>query len=129
MAKASEKKGQPSRFDVALEWTMAGLGLAFVIGAVVVVGKGALAPQAAAVVEVRETARRATPQSLVIDVEVANRGDETAAAVEIEATAGGDTAAATIDYVPGRSRREASLSLPPGATGPIQLAAKGWAAP
>lgn len=128
-AKTRQPERKPSRFDAVLEWTVAGLGLAFIVGSVALVGKGALDPASPAAPEVRETGRRLTPQGLIIEVEVLNRGEETAAAVEIQAIAGSRTATATIDYLPGRSRRPAALALPPDTTEPVQLSATGWSAP
>jgi len=117
--------------DRALQVGMAGIGAILLIGALVVIVLGALGPNNPAFVEVVERERAVLAGRTRVEVEAVNRGDDTAASVVVVGTASGDrTASATLDYVPGHSRRAATLTFA-GDLGsePVTLETEGWIDP
>ncbi|WGM31542.1 hypothetical protein [Brevundimonas sp. NIBR11] len=133
MARKTSKASGPtlSRNERLLQIVMAGLGAALLFGALGVVLHGALGPATPPTFEVTEAGRSAVGDRIVLDIAVRNTGDRTAAAVEVEATAmNGETASVTLDFVPGHSRKTASVSLPRAiGSSPVDLAATGWTRP
>ncbi len=120
-----------SRSERILQIAVALLGAVLLFGSLAVVVHSALGPETPPTFEVAETARRTAGDRVVLDVTVKNTGDQTAAAVEIRATAAnGETGSVTLDFVPGRSRKTASVSLSREVgSSPVELAATGWTRP
>lgn len=117
--------------DRALQIGMALLGACLLLGSLGVVIDSALGPQRQAMVEVQELQRDVLGARTRVVVEASNGGDITASAVMIEGRgANDDIATVTLDYVPGRSRKTATLTFA-GDLGaaPVTLQAKGWVDP
>ena len=117
--------------DRALQIGMALLGACLLLGSLGIVINSALGPQRQAMVEVQELGRDVLGGRTRVVVEASNGGDITASAVMIEGRgANGDGATVTLDYVPGRSRKTATLTFA-GDLGaaPVTLQAKGWVDP
>ena len=117
--------------DRALQIGMALLGACLLLGSLGVVIDSALGPQRQARVEVQELQRDVLGARTRVVVEASNGGDITASAVMIEGRgANDDIATVTLDYVPGRSRKTATLTFA-GDLGaaPVTLQAKGWVDP
>lgn len=78
---------------------------------------------------VSETGRATTAGVTRVEIQVRNLGGEAASAVEVEGTsASGETAQVSLDYVAGRSRREATLAFP-GDPGQVVVSVTGWTKP
>lgn len=117
--------------DRALQIGMALLGACLLLGSLGIVINSALGPQRQAMMEVQELQRDVLGGRTRVVVEASNGGDITASAVMIEGRgANGDGATVTLDYVPGRSRKTATLTFA-GDLGaaPVKLQAKGWVDP
>ncbi len=117
--------------DRVLQIGMATLGAVLLLGSLGIVIEGALGPQSPAFVDVTETDRAVIGGRTRVQVEAVNRGDVTASAVTIQGTAPTDqSATATLDYVPGRSRKAATLTFAGDiGTAPLTLEATGWIDP
>lgn len=117
--------------DRALQIGVAALGALLLLGSLGVVINSALGPQSPAFVEVIETERAVIDGRTRVEVEAFNRGDVTASAVTLEGTGPTDqVATATLDYVPGRSRKDATLSFAGNiGNAPVTLEATGWVDP
>lgn len=117
--------------DRVLQIGMAALGAVLLLGSLAVVVENALGPQRPALVEVMETERTVVGDRTQVRIEAINRGDITAATVTIEGKLSTDqTATTTLDYVPGHSRKSATLSFPGNlGTIPLTLEATGWVDP
>jgi uncharacterized protein (TIGR02588 family) len=130
---ARKKSAPPPRLlDRVLQAVMTTVGALVTAACLFVVGKEAIIAQRPADLRVTEISRRVTPRAVLVEVRVENTGDQTAADVSIEARSAAAPASvgtATLDYVPGRSRGEATLSLPPTTTGPVALTVLGWTEP
>ncbi len=128
---ARKKSHELSGTDRILQIIMATLGALLLLGSLGVVLHSAWGPQRPAFVEVVETGRARSGDRTLIQVEAINRGDRTAAAVTVEgASPAAQTASITLDYVPGRSRKPATLSFAGDLTGvPLTLEATGWVDP
>ena len=117
--------------DRALQIGMALLGACLLLGSLSIVINSALGPQRQAMVEVQELERHVLGARTRVVVEASNGGDITASAVTIEGRdANDDIATVTLDYVPGRSRKTATLTFA-GDLGaaPVTLQATGWVDP
>ena len=110
---------------------MAALGAALLLGSLVIVIENAMTSPRPAFVEVIETERDLIAGRSRVQVEAVNRGDVTAAAVTLQGTAAPErTATATVDYVPGQSRKTATLTFAGDlGTTPLVLEATGWVDP
>lgn len=117
--------------DRVLQIGMATLGAVLLLGSLGIVIEGALGPQSPAFVDVTETDRSVIGGRTRVQVEAVNRGDVTASAVTIQGTGPTDqSATATLDYVPGRSRKAATLTFAGDiGTAPLTLEATGWIDP
>ena len=118
--------------DRVLQIGMATLGAVLLLGSLGIVIEGALGPQSSAFVDVTETDRAVIGGRTRVQVEAVNRGDVTASAVTIQGTwpTGQSAATATLDYVPGRSRKAATLTFAGDiGTAPLKLEATGWIDP
>ena len=126
-----KKSHELSGTDRILQIIMASLGAILLLGSLAVVLYSAWGPQRSAFVEVVETGRARSGDRTLIQVEAINRGDRTAAAVTVEgAGPTAETATITLVYVPGRSRKPATLSFAGDLTGvPVTLEATGWVDP
>jgi uncharacterized protein (TIGR02588 family) len=115
----------------ALQIAMAAIGAILLVGALVVIVRGAIGPNNPAVVEVVERQRDVQSGRTIVEVEAINRGDATAASVVVVGQASGDQAAtATLDYVPGHSRRAATLTFAGDlGSAPVSLQVEGWIDP
>ncbi len=115
----------------ALQTGMAALGAILLLGSLAVVIQSAIGPREPAMVEVREVERDVVAGRTRVQVQAVNRGDVTASAVTIEGrNRADDLATVTLDYVPGRSRKTATLTFA-GDLGetPVALQATGWVDP
>lgn len=95
-----------------LEWIAAAIGALVTLALLGFIAWKAVTatPADPATVVLRPGAVHATAGGYVVEVTAHNPTDSTAAAVRIEGRlGGGETSEATIDYVPGRSEREAAL--------------------
>lgn len=126
--KATQGLTGPERI---LQMAMAAIGTILLVGALVVIVRGALGPKNSALVEVVERQRDIQSGRTILEAEAINRGDATAASVVVTGTASGDrTATATLDYVPGHSRRTATLTFAGDlGSAPVTLEAEGWIDP
>ncbi len=117
--------------DRALQTGMAALGAILLFGSLAVVIQSAIGPVEPAMVEVREVERDVAAGRTRVQVQAINRGNVTASAVTIEGRSrADDLATVTLDYVPGRSRKTATLTFA-GDLGetPVALQATGWVDP
>lgn len=120
-----------SGLDRVLQIGMASLGAILLFGALGVVLKSAIGPHRPAMVEFREVERDVIGGRTRVQIEAANRGDVTASSVTIEGRRdAGQMASVTLDYVPGQSRKAATMTFA-GNMGqaPISLEATGWVDP
>ena len=115
-----------------LQVVMAAVGAVLLLGSLGVVVNSALRSQRPAVVEIVETRRAVVGGRTVVQIEAVNRGDVTASAVTVRgaASASNTVASVTLDYVPGLSRKTATLTFN-GDLGrtPLTLEATGWVDP
>ena len=115
-----------------LQVVMAAVGAVLLLGSLGVVVNSALRQQRPAVVEIVETDRALVGGRTVVQIEAVNRGDVTASAVTVRgaASASNTVASVTLDYVPGLSRKTATLTFN-GDLGrtPLTLEATGWVDP
>ena len=115
-----------------LQVVMAAVGAVLLLGSLGVVVNSALRQQRPAVVEIVETDRAVVGGRTVVQIEAVNRGDVTASAVTVRgaASASNTVASVTLDYVPGLSRKTATLTFN-GDLGrtPLTLEATGWVDP
>ena len=112
-----------------LVWIVSGAGLVVIVAALMIVALDAAGRSTPADLTVVELARSYRSGATILTVEVRNAGDETAAGVGVRGTAvGGAVSEIHLDYVAGRSRREAALAFPSN-TGPVTLAVTGWSSP
>ncbi len=115
MADSSRDQGQGRESPPLSEWLVAGFGVLIVLAALGFLGYEAVDPgETPPDIVNRTVAIRPTTGGYLVQVEVRNRGGETAAGVTLEGTLNeGDreveASEATLDYVPGRSQREAGL--------------------
>lgn len=112
-----------------LTWTVSGVGLLVILVAIFVVaadlGDSSTAPD----LRVTETGRVTNAGMTQVGIEIRNLGGAAAAAVQVEGTsASGDTGQVSLDYVAGRSSREATLSFP-GNPGQVEVSVTGWTKP
>lgn len=131
MTKNRTAKDGMSKADRALQIGMAALGAALLLGSLVIVIENAMTSPRPAFIEVIETERDLIAGRSRVQVEAVNRGDVTAAAVTLQGTAAPDqVATATVDYVPGQSRKTATLTFAGDlGTTPLLLEATGWVDP
>ena len=115
-----------------LQVVMAAVGAVLLLGSLGVVVNSALRQQRPAVVDIVETHRAVVGGRTVVQIEAVNRGDVTASAVTVRgaASASNTVASVTLDYVPGLSRKTATLTFN-GDLGrtPLTLEATGWVDP
>lgn len=114
-----------------LQIAMAAIGAILLVGALMVIVRGAVGPNNPAFVEVAERQRDVQSGRTIVEVEAINRGEATAASVVVVGQASADrTATATLDYVPGHSRRTATLTFAGDlGSAPVTLEAEGWIDP
>jgi len=120
-----------SKADRALQMGMAGLGAALLLGSLGIVMENAMTSPRPAFIEVIEIERDLIAGRSRVQVEAINRGDVTAAAVTLQGRAVPDrVATATLDYVPGQSRKTATLTFAGDlGTARLTLEATGWVDP
>lgn len=112
-----------------LTWAVSGVGLLVILATLVVVILDARVPATPPDLRVLETGRATTAGVTRVMIEIRNLGGEAAASVEIEgASSSGDVAHVNLDYVAGRSHREATLAFS-GDPGPVAVSARGWTQP
>lgn len=131
MKKNSTVTDGMSRVDRALQIGMATVGAVLLLGSLGIVIESAMTSPRPAFIEVIEVERDLIGGRSRIEVEAVNRGDVTAAAVTLKGTAPADrVATATVDYVPGQSRKTATLTFAGDiGTMPLSLEATGWIDP
>lgn len=120
-----------SKTDRFLQITMAALGAVLLLVSLAVIARGALAGSRDAFIEVTEVKREFVGGRSRIRLEAVNRGDVAAASIIVTGSApSGQIATTTLDYVPGQSRRAATLSFAGDlADTPVKLEATGWIDP
>ncbi len=114
-----------------LQTGIAALGATLLLGSLAVVVQSAIGPREPAMVEVREVDREVVAGRTRVQIQAINRGDVTASAVTIDGRSrADDLATVTLDYVPGQSRKSATLTFA-GDIGdtPVALQATGWVDP
>lgn len=112
-----------------LVWIVSGAGLIVILAALAILVLDAVDRSTPADLTVVELDRSVRGGRTVLTVEVRNLGGQAAAGVEVHGTAAeGAESEVSLDYVAGRSRREAALAFPsdPGA---VALNVTGWAEP
>lgn len=117
MTAKAKRKGEEQQIPL-LEWIVAGLGLAMVLGVfaflmVEVLTRSSSAPP---LLRVEPVSLVTAGGQFVVEVEVSNSSGQTGAGVHIEGSLkqGGEeieTSSATIDYVPGNAQRRAGLNF------------------
>ena len=119
-----------------LEWITAAIGLVLALGAVVfLTWEGLHASDRSPELLARIQAITPSPQGYVVDVEIQNESRATASAVQVEGLlpAGSgpeEEVTLTFDYVPGRGRREGSMTFRRDPRGqPLVVQVKGQVAP
>ena len=114
-----------------LEYVAAGLGVAFALGVIGVIGWEAVAA-ADTPPDIAVSATTIIPASggFAVEISVLNRGTQTASEVEVEGRVGETTGQTTFDFVPGGAERKGTLVFKndPGPTGP-QLRVLGYREP
>lgn len=120
-----------SRADRTLQIGMAAVGAVLLLGSLGIVIESAMTSPRPAFIEVIEIERDLIAGRSRVQVEAVNRGDVTASAVTLQGTAPADrVATATLDYVPGQSRKTATLTFAGDiGTIPLTLEATGWVNP
>lgn len=114
-SEASPQNTQERERPPRSEWVAAGFGLLIVLAVLGVLGYQALgAGESPPDIVNRVVALRPVSGGYLVQVEVRNRGGETTAGLTLEGTLKEgerdlETSEATLDYVPGRSTREAGL--------------------
>ncbi|RZJ00698.1 MAG: hypothetical protein EON90_06105 [Brevundimonas sp.] len=112
-----------------LTWIVSGLGLLVIVAAIAIVALDATDRATPPDLRVREIGRTTTGGVTRVDIEVLNLGGEAASAVELEGSvASGESSHVNLDYVAGRSHREATLSFP-GNPGSVDIVVTGWTKP
>jgi uncharacterized protein (TIGR02588 family) len=125
--KMAAAKASPQRHG-PLTWIVSGLGLLLIVGTIVIVALDAT-DRTTPDLRVSETGRTMTAGVTRVEIEVRNLGGEAASAVEVQGTsAAGETGQVSLDYVAGRSHREATLVFP-GDPGPVVVSVTGWTKP
>ena len=127
-AKTAAKTSSAERHG-PLTWIVSGLGLLVIVAAIVIVALDATDRATPPDLRVAETGRATAAGVTRVEIEVRNMGGEAASAVQVEGvSASGDTGQVSLDYVAGRSHREATLAFP-GDPGPVAVSVTGWTKP
>jgi len=126
-AKTAATSGSQRR--APLTWIVSGLGLLVIAAAIVIVALDATDRATPPDLRVSQTGRTTTAGVTRVEIEVRNLGGQAASAVEVAGTtASGETGQVSLDYVAGRSHREATLAFP-GDPGPVSVSVTGWTKP
>jgi len=122
-------KAQPARAP-ALEWGAAGVGLLLILAVLTLLAMHALSPNGPPILRVTQIDQTTNPAGHTIKIEVVNDGATAAAGVLVEGALGSETSEVSLDYVPAKSKREASLVFQgdPKA-GALTLRVKGFVEP
>lgn len=131
MAQRKTASAGMSKTDRILQIAMAAVGAILLLGSLAVIADGALSGSRDAFMEVTEVKREFVGGRSQIRLEAINRGDVAAASITVTGSAeSGQIATTTLNYVPGQSRRAATLTFA-GDLGdlPVKLEATGWVDP
>lgn len=133
---ARDDRGAPRQAEIpAAEWAVAALGVALLAGALVVLGRAAIAgSDRPAEVTVAVDTVVAGRGGWLVRFRAENAGDATAADLTVRgvvAGAAGDSVVreARVDYLPGRSTRRGGLFFPGDPRGGLRLEALGYRDP
>lgn len=131
MAQRKAASAGMTKIDRILQIAMAAVGAILLLGSLAVIAGGALSGSRDAFLEVTEVEREFVGGRSRIRLEAVNRGDVAAASIIVTGSAeSGQIATTTLDYVPGQSRRAATLSFAGDlADTPVKLEATGWIDP
>lgn len=112
-----------------LAWVVSGLGLLVIVAAILIVALDAADGTTPPDLRVSEIRRIKTAGVTRVEVEVRNLGGEAASAVEVEGrSSSGKVGQVSLDYVLGRSHREATFAFPED-PGTVAVSVTGWTQP
>ena len=122
------RQRQPRKGHIpAIEWVVGGIALAIVAALLGVIAYDAVA-HAGGAPSLRVSVASVDASRVVVSVD--NDGDRAAADVTVEGIAGGVRSEARLDYLAGRSRREATLVFPaPPRPEDVKLRVLGYTVP
>lgn len=127
--KANSAKTSSADRRGPLTWIVSGLGLAAIVAAIIILALDVANSRTPPDLRVAETRRITMAGVTRVEIEIRNLGGEAAAAIEVEGvSASGETGRVSLDYVAGRSRREATLAFP-GDPGAVAVSVTGWTRP